>query len=184
MAYGLGSVYGVSKVIGETLCETYHTITGAAIAMLRYHDFVPKAYLAHGAMLLRNGVDRSDVASSTVAALRACMEQKIKLFRTVVHTNHRMPVDVVNDFAGLGPDWCEAQVPGARDLLAKYAIPLPQRVEQHDLSEAAQRLGWEPQLGFVEFLRDLQARDARGEDVSRLFVPGEVGAAVEQRAGA
>lgn len=181
MAYGLGSVYGVSKVIGESLCETYHNMTGASIAMLRYHDFVPKSYLAHGALLLRNGVDRSDVASSTVAALRAAMEQKLGLFRTIVHTNHHMPSDVVEDFSALGPDWCEDQVPGSRDLLLKYAIPLPHRVEQHDLSEAARILDWEPKVGFIEFLQDLKARDARGEDVFRLFVPGEVGAARQQR---
>lgn len=182
MAYGPWGVYGASKMLGETLCETYHNITGASIAMLRYHDFVPKDYLAHGAMLLRNGVDRSDVASSTVDALRACVEQKLGLFRTVVHTNHHMPVDVVQDFPNLGPDWCEAQVPGARDLLARYAIHLPQTVEQHDMSEAAQVMGWEPKVGFTDFLRDLQARDARGEDVAHLWVPGEVGAAVERRA--
>lgn len=182
MAWGPYGVYGATKMLGETLCETYHNITGAAIAMLRYHDFVPKEYLAHGAMLLRNGVDRSDVAMSTVDALRACVDGKVGLFRTVVHTDHHMPRDVVEDFANLGPDWCEAQVPGARGLLARYAIPLPSAVEQHDMSEAARLLGWEPQVGFVEFLRDLKARDARGEDVSRLWVPGEVGAASERRA--
>jgi hypothetical protein len=47
-------------------------------------------------------------------------------------------------------------------------------VEQHDLSEAARVLGWRPAVGFLDFLRDLQARDARGEDVSALRVPGEL----------
>lgn len=184
MAYGPWGVYGASKMLGETLCETYHNITGAAIAMLRYHDFVPKSYLAHGAMLLRNGVDRSDMASSTVDALRACLGGEVGLLRTVVHTNHHMPADVVADFPALGPDWCETQVSGARGLLIKYAIPLPQTVEQHDMSEAARLIGWEPKVGFAEFLHDLKARDARGEDVSCLWVPGEVGAAIERKAAA
>ena len=49
MAYGWGSVYGVSKVIGEDLCKTYHEMTGASIAMLRYHEFIPRPYLEFGA---------------------------------------------------------------------------------------------------------------------------------------
>jgi nucleoside-diphosphate-sugar epimerase len=49
MAYGYGSVYSVTKVIGEDLCRSYHEMTGIPIAMLRYHDFVPKPYLAFGA---------------------------------------------------------------------------------------------------------------------------------------
>jgi hypothetical protein len=80
---------------------------------------------------------------------------------------------VVRDFRRLGPDWCETEVPGAKALLEKYSVPLPQSVEQHDMSEAKRLLGWEPAIGFREFLRDLQARDERGEDVRSLWAPGE-----------
>jgi hypothetical protein len=45
-------------------------------------------------------------------------------------------------------------------------------VEQHDLSEAADVLGWRAAVNFVAFLRDLQARDAHGEDLAQLSVPG------------
>lgn len=53
MAYGWGGVsgrgvYGVTKVIGEDLWPMYHEVTDASVAMLRYHDFVPKPYLAWG----------------------------------------------------------------------------------------------------------------------------------------
>ena len=65
MAFGWGGVYSATKVIGEDLCRMYHEITGASVAMLRYHDFVPKHYLAFGEKLLRNGVDRRDVADAT-----------------------------------------------------------------------------------------------------------------------
>jgi nucleoside-diphosphate-sugar epimerase len=174
MAYGWGSVYSVTKVIGEDLCRAYHEMTGAAIAMLRYHDFVPKPYLAFGAKLLRNGVDRRDVAGATVASLRAALHRDIGLFRTIVHTDHGMPPEVVNTFRQAGPDWCETHVPGAKDLLEKYRIELPERVEQHDLSEAARQIGWRPAVGFLDFLKDLQARDARGEDVYSLWAPGQL----------
>lgn len=174
MAYGFGSVYSVTKVIGEDLCRAYHEITGAAVVMLRYHDFVPKPYLAFGAKLLRNGVDRRDVAGATVAAVEAALERRIGLFRTIVHTNHGMPPEVVEHFARQGPDWCEARLPGSHELLRRYEISLPERVEQHDLSEARDLLGWEPQVGFVAFLRDLQAREARGEDVRGLWAPGQI----------
>lgn len=177
MAFGWGNVYAVTKVIGEDLCRTYHELTGASVAMLRYHDFVPKPYLAFGPKLLRNGVDRRDVADATVASLQAAVEKRIGLFRTIVHTNHHMPPEVLADFPRLGLDWCETQVPGAQALLAKYDITLPNGVEQHDLSEAKTLLGWEPKYGFVEFLRDLQARDDRGEDIRALFTPSDLSVA-------
>ncbi len=174
MAFGWGGVYGVTKVIGEDLCRTYHEMTGAAVAMLRYHDFVPKSYLDFGPKLLRNGVDRRDVADATVAALHAAVEKRFGLFRTIVHTDHHMPMEVQVDFQRLGPDWCETQVPGALDLIARYELPLPERVEQHDLSEAKARMDWEPKVGFVEFLRDLQARETRGENIRALFTPSDL----------
>jgi len=174
MAYGYGGVYGATKVLGEDLCRMYHEITGASVAMLRYHDFVPKPYLDFGVKLLRNGVDRRDVAASNAASLKAAVERRFGLFRTVIHTDHHMPVDVVQNFAKLGPDWCETQVPGAKELIAKYALDLPASVEQHDLSEAAEKLSWTPKIGFSEFLRDLSQRDARGEDVCGLWAPGQL----------
>jgi nucleoside-diphosphate-sugar epimerase len=177
MAYGWWSVYGVTKVIGEDLCRSFQETTGASVAMLRYHDFVPKGYLAFGEKLLRNGVDRRDVAAATVASVRAVLERRIDLLRTIVHTNHGMTDAVVEDFKNLGPDWCEEQVPGARDLLQKYEISLPDKVEQHDLSEAGRVLDWKPAVGFVDFLRDLKARDERGEDVANLWTPSDLSAA-------
>ena len=174
MAFGWGGIYGLTKVVGEDLCRNYHESTGASVAMLRYHDFVPKPYLDFGAMLLRNGVDARDVASSNIAAVEAALEKRIGLFRTIVHTDHRMPDDVAANFREFGPDWCETQVPGARALMEKYELELPQSVEQHDLSEAAHQLNWKPQIGFTEFLRDLQARDARGEEVRSLWAPGQL----------
>jgi nucleoside-diphosphate-sugar epimerase len=174
MAYGHGSVYGVTKVIGEDLCRAYHGMTGASIATLRYHEFIPRPYLEFGARLLRNGVDRSDVALATVAALQAALDRKIGLFNTIVHTNHGMPAEVIANFKQLGPDWCDQAVPGASQLITKYQIDLPETVEQHDLSEAERLLGWKPRVGFLEFLRDLKARDERNEDVRILWVPSEL----------
>lgn len=174
MAFGWGSVYGVSKVIGEDLCRTYHEMTGASVAMLRYHDFVPKSYLAFGAKLLRNAVDRRDVADATVASLEAAVDKRIGLFRTIVHSNHHMPEQVRANFRQYGPDWCESKVGGAIALLKKYDISLPESVEQHDLSEAKAKLGWEPKYGFAEFLTDLKIRDAAGEDVRALFTPSDL----------
>lgn len=174
MAFGWGGVYGVTKVIGEDLCRMVHESTGASVAMLRYHDFVPKPYLDFGMKLLRNGVDRRDVASATVASLKAALEKRIGLFMTIVHTAHGMPPEVVANFRGLGPDWCESKVPGAKALLEKYGLTGPESVEVNDLSEAKRLLDWEPQYNFVEFLEDLKARDARGEDVRNLWAPGQL----------
>ena len=156
------------------MCRTYHEMTGASVAMLRYHDFVPKSYLEFGPKLLRNGVDRRDVADATVASLQGALEKRFGLFRTIVHTNHGMPESVRADFARHGAEWCESRVSGATGLLRKYGITLPGDVEQHDLSEAKSLLGWEPKFGFVEFLTDLQARDARGENIHALQTPSDL----------
>jgi nucleoside-diphosphate-sugar epimerase len=174
MAFGWGSVYSVTKVIGEDLSRAYHEMTGASIVMLRYHDFIPRPYLKFGARLLRNGVDRRDIASATVASVKAALEQRVGLFRTIVHTNHGMPEEAIHDFRKHGPDWCEIHVPGSRQLLERYNIPLPEQVEQHDLSEAERVLGWKPIVGFLDFLRDLKARDERGIDVTKIWVPSEL----------
>ena len=174
MAFGWGGVYSVSKVIGEDLCRMYHEATGASVAMLRYHDFVPKPYLDFGVKLLRNGVDRRDVAASNVAALDAAASKRFGLFQTVIHTDHHMPPEVVRDFSNYGLEWCETQVPGAGELIAKYGLSLPRDIEQHDMSEAERLMGWAPKIGFAEFLRDLQSRDARGEDMTKLWAPGQL----------
>ncbi|UVI33301.1 NAD-dependent epimerase/dehydratase family protein [Paenibacillus spongiae] len=174
MAYGWGSVYSVSKVIGEDLCRSYHEMTGASIAMLRYHEFIPRPYLEFGSRLLRNGVDRRDIASATVMSLAAADRQAFKLFRTIVHTDHGMPEQVKNHFAQLGREWCEQQVPGASALIDKYEIALPAQVEQHDMTEARNFLGWQPRIGFVDFLKDLKRRDELGLDVTGLIVPSEL----------
>jgi hypothetical protein len=51
-------------------------------------------------------------------------------------------------------------------------------VEQHDLGAAAEVLGWRPEHDFIEFVADLQRRDAAGEDVSGLLAPGRIPARV------
>lgn len=174
MAWGHGDVYALTKVLGEELCTAYHHWTGAAVAMLRYHCFLPGPYLEVGARLLRNGVDRQDVARATLAALQAAVDGRIGLFRSIVHTRHRIPEPILADFARRGPDHCEAQRPGARALIEKYGIDLPGDVERHDLGEARRLIGWEPQVGFLEFLGDLQRREAEGQDPRSLIVPGEI----------
>jgi nucleoside-diphosphate-sugar epimerase len=173
MAYGWGDVYGLTKVLGEDLWRMFHQATRASVAMLRYHDFVPKPYLAWGAMLLRNGVDRRDVAAATIAALGAAVDHRIELFTTIVHTDHGMPDDVASNFAQLGPAWCEQRLPGSADLLNTYGLALPTVVERHDLSEAERLLGWRPRYGFIQWLQDLQQREAHSEDIRSLWAPGQ-----------
>jgi hypothetical protein len=175
MAWGHGSVYSVTKVLGEDLCRMFHqTSGGTPTVCLRYHDFVPKPYLAHGQKLLYNGVDRADVASATVASLHAALSGKVSFFMTIVHHQLRAPAEVLADFPSYGPRWLEQQVPDAGRLMEKYGLHCPRHVEQHDLSQAAERLNWRPAVNFLTFLRDLARRDAKGEDVKAIFVPGQI----------
>ncbi|MFY7953907.1 MAG: NAD(P)-dependent oxidoreductase, partial [Armatimonadaceae bacterium] len=151
-----------------------HERTGIPVALLRYHDFVPKPYLAFGAKLLRNGVDAEDVARANVAAVERGLENAYGLFRTIVHTDHGMPADIRSDFRNRGMDWCENRVPGSAELIRRWAIDLPETVEQHDLGEARQVLGWAPEVGFSEFLNDLKWRTATGEPLEQLWAPGSL----------
>jgi len=77
--------------------------------VLRYHAFVPQPYLDFGAGLLRNGVDRRDVAAATVAALWAVVEHRVGLFTTIVHTcagSPRHPVVFQPDDEGSQHRFC------------------------------------------------------------------------------
>ncbi len=174
MAHGHGSVYGLTKVVGEDLMRTYRHVTGGAIVNLRYHEFLPCPYLTYGPKLLRNGVDRRDVAAATVAAVEAAAAGRATDLTTVVHNHLDAPADVLADFAARGPAWLDARVPGASRLLERYALPLPARPEQHDMADAARQLGWTPRFNFVTFLADLARRDAAGEDVRSLQTSGEL----------
>ena len=175
MAIGFAGVYGVTKVVGEDLCRMFHESTGEPAVSLRYHAFTPLPYLAHLGRAFRNGVDVADVATATLAALDAAMAGRVELFTTIVHSDHAMPPHVRDDFAVLGLDWCEAQVPGSADLLRRYEVDLPGRVEQHDLSAARDRLGWTPGVGATAALEDFVRRVNGGEDVRRLTVHGGLG---------
>ncbi|MFM7321214.1 MAG: NAD(P)-dependent oxidoreductase, partial [Armatimonadota bacterium] len=163
-----------TKVIGEDLALYLHERTGIPVALLRYHDFVPKPYLAFGAKLLRNGVDAEDVASATLRSVEAGLDKRFGCFRTIVHTAHGLPEAVRSDFAALGPAWCESMVSGSAALLERFAIELPREVEQHDLGEAERILGWKPSVGFTTFLEDLGRRVERGEPVDTLWAPGSL----------
>lgn len=174
MAYGWGSVYSVTKVLGEDLWRMYQEVSGASVALLRYHGFVPEPYLRWGERLLRNGVDVRDIATATAAATEAALAKRFELFRTIVHSDHGMPEEVRADFANRGTAWAESRLPGAAELIQRHGLALPDSVEQHDLSEAADLLGWRPQHDFVEFLADLQRRENAGEDVESLWAPGRI----------
>lgn len=174
MAHGFSGVYSVTKVIGEGLVRMFHETTGHPAVNLRYHDFVPKPYLAFGAKLLANGVDVRDVAGATMAALDAALARRVTLFTSVVHHRLGAPPEMVAAFDRLGPAWLDAQQPGATALLRAHGIELPAVVEQHDLSEAQRLLGWQPRVNILDFVRDLMQRVQRREDVQALWAPGRL----------
>jgi nucleoside-diphosphate-sugar epimerase len=177
LAYGWHSVYAVTKVLGEDLCRAFREAKqGASVVMLRYNKFVPCSYLEFGARLFGNGVDRRDVSSATVAALRAACDHKVDLFTTVVsNKNDDMPESVADEFQRNGLAWMEEKMPGASKFIEKYSIPLPERIEEwYDLSETERVLGWKPTVGFIDFLIDLKRREEKDEDVAKLWVASEI----------
>lgn len=172
MAYGHGSVYSLTKVVGEEICRGYHTQSGTPLAMLRYHDFVPKYYLDFGEKLLRNGVDVQDVASANCAAVTSGFDNRYTIFQSVVHTDHAIPELVLQRFSTYWPVWCEQVVPGSTELIDAYGIDVPSNVERHDLSKIGSLTGWKPKIGFKEFLEDLNIRHRHGENIRNLWSRG------------
>ena len=55
--------------------------------------------------------------------------------------------------------------------------PLPQddpKQRRPDITLAHEKLGWKPTINGLDFLRDLQRRDAAGEDVTKLWAAGQL----------
>lgn len=63
-------IYGLSKVIGEEISETYSRMAGIAGIALRYGMFVPEPFDHAGIRFLYGGVDARDVARANVVALQ------------------------------------------------------------------------------------------------------------------
>lgn len=152
----------------------FHEITCMPVLNLHYVDFMPQPYLAFCSKRFANRADGRDVAKAIVAALDAALADRGTLFTTVMHHQRGAPSEVAQNFDRQGADWLDAQRPGATLLLRVHGIEWPTVVEQHDLSDPARLLAWQPRINIINFVRDLAARVQRQEDVHVLRACGRL----------
>lgn len=155
------NIYGLSKVIGEEVCQFYHRVHGIRCVMLRPGDFTPyRNRKQYGERLLRGGVDRRDVHQ--VAAL-AVEDDTIACEAFPISREDPFGPDEVEAWPNDPGAVLERYVPEARSLVDRYGLDLPERVNVPDIAVTKQKLGYRPRYNFITFLRELAERDARRE---------------------
>ncbi len=63
-------IYGLTKMLGERICEYYSRIYSINIIVFRLGIFLPEEHIKHGFRLLKGGIDKRDVAQAFVLALK------------------------------------------------------------------------------------------------------------------
>lgn len=136
------TIYGVTKIVGEELCQFYHRVHGIRCIMLRAADFTPyRITKQYGERLLRDGVDRRDVQQAAILA-------------------------VENETVA-----CEAFAVVREDpftLVERFELELPERIAQSDISAIHAQLGYRPRYNFFSFLGDLAQQERHGDAASWL----------------
>lgn len=160
------NIYGLSKVIGEELCSFYHRVHGIRCIVLRPADFTPyRNHKHYGERLLRGGVDRRDVHRAAELAVEndAIEYGAFPVLREDPFTEEDVAAWRRDRVAVL-----ERYDSGARALVERYGIDLPDEIGLPDVSATKEQLGYRPQYNFITFLRELADRDARGDGPSWL----------------
>jgi len=155
-------IYGITKVLGEDLCDYYRETHGFDIAMMRYGAFTACDLVTYGQRLLGHGVDRRDCVEATVRAIRLLAQGRSIFGRYTVMPTHPWSDD---EREHLGERWRDlvARVhPDAPALVERYGIEVPQTVGQHELALTRAVLGFVPRRNFETFLAELQEQDACG----------------------
>ena len=160
------NIYGLSKVLGEELCAYHHRVHGLRCLVLRPGNFTPyRSNREYGERLARGGVDRRDVHQA--AALAVDNETVEYGVFVVLQDMLYTPADVEawpDDPAAV----LERHVPGARGLVERYAISLPERISPPDTAPTREALGYRPRYTFLGFLRELADHDTAGYATSWL----------------
>lgn len=159
--------YGFTKFVGEHLCGFYHRAHGRRVGIIRPGDFTPLGsdFIKYGERLLAGGVDRRDVAGAVIQAMRKVVEGDLALdWFEVIRDNPFTPEDrkryEQEPLAVVEEYW-----PGSMELVEKYGVRLPGRVNVRDLSKTKDVLGFQPRYNFGTFLEELRERDRRGAPV-------------------
>lgn len=154
------NIYGLTKVVGEELCGFYHRKHGVRCTILRPADFTPYRDRKHyGERLLQGGVDRRDVIEITALAAE---NGAIGLEAFPAMRDDPFTPEDVQRWRNSRETVLERHVPGARVLVERYTIDLPEEIAPPNISIAKERLSYKPRYTFVTFLQDLAEHDGRG----------------------
>jgi nucleoside-diphosphate-sugar epimerase len=166
------NIYGLSKVIGEELCRFYHRAHGLRCLILRPADFTPyRTRKQYGERLLRGGVDRRDVHHVTELAIE---NDTIAYDVFPVLREDPFTAEDVEAWSRDPAAVLERYVPGARDLVGRYTLDLPDAIGIPDISATKEKLGYRPRYNVITFLQELADRDAHGDAATWLEQESEV----------
>jgi nucleoside-diphosphate-sugar epimerase len=147
-------LYGMTKLMGELLCEMFSRSHGLRVIMLRPPGFSPRSGDVFGAALLGNVAHVSDVARAHVLAL-----QRPDILCDAFYCTNPLPY-TREDAEALRTDprsvYCR-YFPEARDfILSREGTATPLGV-YYDLARARRELGYEPQVGFATWFAAREA---------------------------
>ena len=156
------SMYCITKVLGEDLCDYYCQTHGLQIAMMRYDAFTPCDLVSYGQRLLQNGVDLRDCVEATARAVKAFAAGRELSGRFTVAREHPWTDQEHEQFGRRWKDILTRSCPQAVELIERYRIEMPKSVRRYDLAPTREALGFAPQYNFETFLDELARKDAAG----------------------
>ena len=151
-------IYGLSKVIGEEVSETYSRMSGIAGAALRYGMFVPEPFDHAGIRFLYGGIDARDVARANVVALQRLLAHgghlgAFNVFSALPFDDEDGHILRTDARAAIRRHWADSPVL----LDAAGVAPWGGIAQVYEINRASTVLGFRPRYGFSEYLDALRS---------------------------
>lgn len=157
--YNRYSKYGLTKVIGEELCEYYWRNHGLRYIALRPGNFTPwKSFIDYGARFLYGGVDRRDVLQCVMTAVE---DESVTNDWFHVQSESGLTEQDIEDWDKNPLGVLERRFPGSVALISKYEIGLERKPVITDIRKTEEILGWKPRHDFATFLEELEELDRK-----------------------
>ncbi len=153
-------IYGLTKMLGERMCEYYSRIYRIKIIAFRLGIFLPEEYIRHGFRLLKGGIDERDVAQAFVLAVKN-NSIDYDVFNIMSKTPFQKDDNVLLMKDPMSV--LEKYFPGMNEICRKKNIPsdiyntlCPWWGNNYfSISKAAKILGYSPKYDFTRFLSEL-----------------------------
>jgi UDP-glucose 4-epimerase len=154
------SIYSLTKLLCEQMCEFYSRQHGFIIAMLRYGCFVPANWKQAGVGRLTNWLDRDDVAQANMLALGCVIAEAFHCEPFLIHCQKPFQDEDWPQLAEDPEGVVEGYWPGSIRLLAQHGLSVPRIHTRFDISKAQAVLGYDPEHNFDQFLIRLRKETA------------------------